>query len=359
MFGTVIDITERKRALEELHKSEELYHRLFNAMDEGFCITEMIFDPGGKPADYRFLEVNTAFEKQTGLHEAVGKRMRQLAPSHEANWFEIYGKIALTGEPAHFENGAKALNRYYEVSAYRVGEPELRQVAIVFNDISGRKRADEELRAALEEKTALLKEVHHRVKNNLQIVSSLLNLQARRVKSDAALETLRETQGRIRSMALLHETLYREDNGAAVNCAVYFSHLCAHLCRAFGEMAGRVRVSTDLAPVDFGLDVAIPCGLIINELVSNSFKHAFPDGRRGEIAVRVLHAEAEGRIVLSVADDGIGLRSGEDYLQSDKLGTQLVSGLAKQIAAAIDVTSNTGTTVQISFQYPQKGWPIV
>ena len=285
--------------------------------------------------------------------------MRELAPSHEAHWFDIYGKIALTGEPAHFENEATALNRYYEVSAYRVGEPDLRQVAIVFNDISRRKRADEELHSALEEKTALLKEVHHRVKNNLQIVSSLLNLQARQVKNNAALETLRDTQGRIRSMALLHETLYREGNAAAVNCVAYFSHLCTHLRHAFGEMSDRVRVSTDIAPVNLGIDVAIPCGLIINELVSNSFKHAFPDGRRGEIAVRVLDAEAEGRIVLSVADDGIGLRPGEDYLQNGTLGTQLVTGLARQIAAAIEVTSDMGTKVQISFQSPDRGGLVV
>ena len=129
-----------------LRKNEVLYRGLFNSMDEGFCIIEMIFDAEGKPADYRFLEVNAAFERQTGLHDAVGKRMRELAPAHEAHWFEIYGKIALTGEPAHFINDAKALNRVYDVHAYRVGEPEQRRVAIVFNDISDYKRAEEELR---------------------------------------------------------------------------------------------------------------------------------------------------------------------------------------------------------------------
>jgi len=129
-----------------LRKSEVLYHRLFNSMDEGFCIIEMIFDPEGKPADYRFLEINAAFEKQSGLHEAVGRRMREFAPSHEEYWFEFFGKVAVTGEPAHFVNEAKALNRYYEVSAYRVGEPGLRQVGIVFSDITERRRAEEHIR---------------------------------------------------------------------------------------------------------------------------------------------------------------------------------------------------------------------
>ena len=128
-----------------VRQREELYRGLFSSMEEGFCIIEMIFDLEGKPADYRFLEVNAAFENQTGLHEAVGKRMRELAPSHEAHWFETYGKIALTGESAHFLNEAKALDRFYEVRAYRVGEPELRHVAIVFSDISERMRVEKHL----------------------------------------------------------------------------------------------------------------------------------------------------------------------------------------------------------------------
>ena len=138
------------QAEEQLHESEERYRNLFNSMDEGFCIVEMIFDSEDRATDYRFLKVNEAFEAQTGLHDAEGKLMRELAPAHEAHWFETYGRIALTGEPAHFLNEARALNRYYDVHAYRVGEAEQRQVAIVFNDISGIKRAEEEREATIE-----------------------------------------------------------------------------------------------------------------------------------------------------------------------------------------------------------------
>ncbi len=140
------DITERKKTEESLRISEERYHNLFSTMEEGFCIIEMIFDKEGRPADYRFLEINVAFEKQTGLHDAEGKLMRELAPAHEAYWFEIYGNVALTGEPARFVNEAKALDRWFEVYAYRIGRPEDRHVAIVFNDISESKRAEGALR---------------------------------------------------------------------------------------------------------------------------------------------------------------------------------------------------------------------
>ncbi len=133
------------RADEALRESEERYRNLFNTMDEGFCIVKMIFDAKDRPVDYRFLEVNAAFEKQTGLHDATGKLMRELAPAHEAHWFEIYGKIALTGVPLRFVNEARALDRWYDVYAYRVGRPEDRQVAIIFNDISGHKKAEESL----------------------------------------------------------------------------------------------------------------------------------------------------------------------------------------------------------------------
>jgi PAS domain S-box-containing protein len=130
--------------------SEARFRTLFETLTEGFCTIEMIFDANGKPVDYRFLETNPAFEKQTGMYNAQGKLMRDLAPDHEAHWFEIYGKVALTGEPVHFENEAKALGRHYDVRAYRVGGPESRKVAILFNDIIERKNAERKLQARLE-----------------------------------------------------------------------------------------------------------------------------------------------------------------------------------------------------------------
>ncbi len=142
---------ELREANKALRESEENYHYLLDSMGEGFCIVEMIFDEDEKPIDYRFLQVSPSFEKQTGLKDAQGKRMRELAPQHENYWFEIYGKIALTGQPARFENRAGQLHRWYEVYALRFGEPAARQVAIFFNDITERKIAQDEIQKKAEE----------------------------------------------------------------------------------------------------------------------------------------------------------------------------------------------------------------
>ncbi|MFL5300726.1 MAG: PAS domain S-box protein [Anaeromyxobacteraceae bacterium] len=140
------DITGLKRSERALRETETRYRTLFDAIDEGFCIIEVLFDDAGNPTDYRFVEVNQAFEQQTGLVNATGKRMRELAPSHEEHWFEIYGRIAVTGEPARFQNQAQALGRWFEVFAFRVGAPERRMVGVLFNDITARIRAEEGLR---------------------------------------------------------------------------------------------------------------------------------------------------------------------------------------------------------------------
>lgn len=134
------DKAERKRAEAELRESEQNYRTLFDSIDEGFCTIEVLFDENEEPVDYRFLQVNPSFERQTGIKNPVGRRMREIAPQHEEHWFEIYGKIALTGEPMRFENEAKELGRWYDVYAFRVEDPKLRRVGILFNDISERKR---------------------------------------------------------------------------------------------------------------------------------------------------------------------------------------------------------------------------
>jgi PAS domain S-box-containing protein len=142
------DLTERQRYADALQKSEERYRTLFEAMDEGFCVIEVLFDEGGRPLDYRFLEINPAFEKQTGLTDAIGRTIRELAPDQDEHWFETYGRVALTGESTRFENYSRPLERWFDVFCFRVGRPDSRHVAVLFKDITQRRAADTELRAA-------------------------------------------------------------------------------------------------------------------------------------------------------------------------------------------------------------------
>jgi PAS domain S-box-containing protein len=145
--GSDLQSTESK-----LRVSEEKYRALFELIDAGFCVIEVLFDDANKPIDYRYLQVNRTFEKQTGISNAVGRRMREIAPAHEEPWFQIYSLVALTGAPRRFESRAVALGRFYDVYAFRFGQPRQRQVALLFNDITGRKQAEEERGRLIQER---------------------------------------------------------------------------------------------------------------------------------------------------------------------------------------------------------------
>ncbi|MBX7186795.1 MAG: PAS domain S-box protein [Vicinamibacteria bacterium] len=326
----------RRQAEAALQESEERYRTMFESMIEGFCVLEVLYDDHGQANDLRFLDVNPAFEGQTGLRDVKGRRTSEVARALEASWIERYARIAATGEASRFEDEAKDLNRWFSVSAYRVGEAGRRTVGVLFHDITARKQAEASLRASLREKEALLKEVHHRVKNNLQVITSLMRLETSRTLEPSVRRVLKEMQGRIMSMALLHETLYRSGVFARVDLARYVQQLAGQLFRAHEAPSGRVRLSFDLAFVEIDIDRAIPCGLIVNELLANSLRHAFPDGQSGEVRVR-LRGEAEGVVRLEVQDTGRGFPEDLEARRGKSLGLQLVSDLARQLGGSLEL----------------------
>lgn len=175
-FGAASDITSRKCAEQALRVSQQRYHTLFDSMDEGYCVIRMQFDAGGHCEDYTFLEVNQAFERHTGIRDAVGRSMRSIAPEHEDWWFEVYGHIAKTGESRRFELPAHALQRHYDVYAFRIGAPEDCQVAVLFNDVSQRKRQEAQLREVDRRKDEFLAILAHELRNPLAPVRSGLQV---------------------------------------------------------------------------------------------------------------------------------------------------------------------------------------
>jgi two-component sensor histidine kinase len=194
---------------------------------------------------------------------------------------------------------------------------------------------------------SLLREIHHRVKNNLQVVSSLLGLQHRSAANDETRKLLQDLWNRIHSIALLHETL-DSGNLALVDFRKYVEQLTRHLFSSYGVRPERIRLRADLDRLCLDLDVALPCGLIINEAVANSLEHAFPGGQTGEIRI-VLKEDAPGTITLLLADDGIGLEDGLDPEASRSLGLRLIHMLARQLGAELEIQSHSGTEVRLKF----------
>lgn len=220
----------------------------------------------------------------------------------------------------------------------------------VARDITRRKRFERHIKQSLKEKESLLQEVHHRVKNNLQIISSLLGLQAASIEDQRAVEILKDSQSRIRSMAFLHEKLYASRDLAKVDFSEYIRDLTAAALGSYSELAARISLHLDIDEVHLGVGTALPCGLVINELISNCVKHGFPNGRRGNIQVKLRQSPSE-TYVLTVVDDGVGLPKELDYRNSKSLGLRLVKNLTElQLCGTLTVRTGKGTEVQIAFQ---------
>lgn len=215
-------------------------------------------------------------------------------------------------------------------------------------EIAVRRQAEGKVRESLQEKEVLLKEIHHRVKNNLQVVSSLLRLQAAGIKDEATAALFYESQTRVRSMALIHEELYQAGNLARVDFASYLRRLLPDLARSYrADASENVELKIEAADVSLPVDRAIPCGLIVNELMTNALKHGFPNGRPGSIQVRL--AAQNQQTTLAVRDDGAGFPQEMDFRQSRSLGLQLVCTLANQLGGTISLARDNGTEFVITF----------
>jgi PAS domain S-box-containing protein len=342
------NITDGKRAEESLRLANILLERTFASLKEAVFVTDL--------STQTIITCNAAVEQMFGYkkEEVIGRTLEFLHVDR-GNYDDFNEKLssAVKGEGLfNAEYVARRKDGVSVVTEYTVTETSddsggRTVLVIVARDITERKRAEEQLRVALKEKEVLLKEIHHRVKNNLAVISSLLNMQSRYIKDKKTLEVFRESQNRVKTMALIHTKLYQSTDLARIDFADYIKKLAADLFDSYRLEPDSVSLLLNVENVYLDVNGGIPCGLIINELLSNALKHAFPEGRRGEVRIS-LRLEDE-TVTLTVADNGIGFPGDVDFRNTESLGLQLVTGLVMQLGGEIELTRDKGSTFRISF----------
>jgi two-component sensor histidine kinase len=268
-----------------------------------------------------------------------------LSPTGKA--YQVLGVATDITAYKQAESDLQALNEALELKVEKRTDALRTLNQQLSTEIVERQRAENQIKTSLREKEVLLKEIHHRVKNNLQVISSLLKLQAGYIKEHHVLEILKESQNRVRAMALLHEKLYQSEDLAKINFTEYVHSLVANLFRSYGVKSQTIAARINIADILFDIDTVIPCGLIINELVSNSLKYAFPENQKGEIRVELVQT-SQGECCILVSDDGVGLPEDLDFHDTKSLGLQLVCMLIEQLEGSVELDRSCGTTFKIT-----------
>ncbi len=354
-------LSERKKAEMALRHREELTRAIVDSAAEGI----MTINAHGKIRSF-----NPAAEGIFGYaaSEVINKNVSMLMPeniglTHDSylNNFQQTGRSGIIGISREVQGKRRDGSVFpMLLSVGEVATTGPRCFSGIIQDITERKQVEMQLQASLEEKNTLLNEVHHRVKNNMQVISSLLSLQARRHKTPEVQTMLRASQNRIRSMALIHEKLYLSSDLARIDFNEYVQDLAANLCRVHDLPADKIDVQIKVDDIRLSLDTAVPCGLIINELVINALKHAFPGNNGGKIHIGLSRAEPMpnntelNTLVLEVGDDGIGLPTSFDVKKTASLGLRLVYTLADQLKGTIQLHRGNGTVYKIRFSQNDK-----
>ncbi|MGE5680298.1 MAG: PAS domain S-box protein [Bacillota bacterium] len=340
------DILQRKKAEQALRLSEERFRTVFENSPIGILIT----------LDQKVHQANEACIKMFGFgsqDEIKGTNIKErVAP-------ECRGSIALS---PGIKQSDEILSSGYEITGLRKDgtkfpvhievaplklKDELAKIVLI-SDITELKIREEQVKASLTEKEILLKEIHHRVKNNLQIISSLLSLQSEYIEDRKSLALFNDSRNRVKSMALIHERLYQSNDLGRIDFAEYINELSGFLYRTYIQDLKSVDIKIDAESIFLSIELAIPCGLIINELVSNALKYAFPNNHDGTIRIQ-FRSGSQKELVLIVSDNGVGIPAGINFRETTSLGFQLVNSLVEQMKGRIEINSNSGTEFTIRF----------
>lgn len=319
---------------------------LLGALDVGFCLAEVIRDAAGLPTDFHLIKVNPAFEAMTGLRGAGGRRAMQLAPHLAPGWAEAYAR-APAGEAMRFEVGWPDNGRFFDVLVTPV-QPSAR-LAVVLRDITDRRRGEHEREAARLQAERLLAEMNHRMMNTLAMITSIVRLEAQQAGHDAgpAAQALVRVQSRLAAVAVLYRALNKAAAVAEVQAAPYLEEVARAVAGAVSDDA-RVRLDVDVADLVLPTAQAAPLGLLVNELMTNALKYAFPEGRSGSIAVG-LQPAADGWLQLTVADDGVGMAACDQGCDGG-IGCLLIQAFAEQIGGSVARSGGAAdTSVTVTF----------
>jgi PAS domain S-box-containing protein len=339
---SVVDVRAKKLAEQTLRDSEERQRLILETLDDQVMTVD---------ADLRVRYLNHAPEGAAA--GALGAEpLPQAGPDGRAELRRTLGRTLATGEPGEIECGARdgaGREAWYRVRTARLPGG-ARQAVLVASDVTAAKRSAAAIGQALQEKETLLRELYHRTKNNMAVIDALLELQAADEDKEGLREAFAEARNRIRTMALVHQKLYDSRDLSRINLRDYLGDLAQLLLDGYAVGASGVALSLELADAEVLIDSAMPVGLIVNELVSNALKHAFPAGRNGSLSIR-LRAEAGGGFELTVADDGVGLPPGFDPRRDGRLGLQSVFSLAEgQLQGRADCASGPGTSWRVGFR---------
>jgi len=340
------NITEKYNKLLE---SQEKFQSIIDSAVDGIITTDM---------DGKIVYVNHSLKNIFGYDndEIEGKHVTMLMPDrYKQKFIDKLDKFNSTG---NHELEGQTFDSYglrndgtefpFEISIATWGPKSNKFTTSIIRDVTSRKKTEKMLKNSLDAKEMLLKEIHHRMKNNLMIISSLLNLQSRYIKDEESKNIFKESQNRARSMALMHERLYQSADLKSIDFGDYISTQANDIYHTYVMDTNLIKLNIDVDDLRLDINTSIPLGLIVNELVTNSLKHGFPEGKSGEIGI-IFHKQDENYI-LEIKDNGVGFSEDIDYNNTDSLGLQLINNLTDQIDGEIEFNTSSGTSFKISFK---------